>query len=106
MSRGENTKESKKLTYYRAEKTLFAHGDFYDFFQSYNKESGQWETCRVSFSQFLHNFWYREISEGRLSTEAYQKYCKVFSGFKSHEKVTDAKDRLCESDCGKEILSK
>ena len=92
MSRGENMEESKKLTYYLAEETLFAYGDFYDFLQTYNKESGQWETCRVSFSQFLHDFWYREISEdearaiseGCLPTEAYQKYCEVFSGFQSH----------------------
>lgn len=38
MSRGENMKESKKLTYYRSEEMLFAYGDFYDFFQTYNKE--------------------------------------------------------------------
>lgn len=77
----------KKPEYYLADGTLFAHGDYYDFFRTYNKKSGQWETCRVSFSRFLHDFWYTEISEaqakeitgGNLPLDDYKEYCERLS---------------------------
>lgn len=78
--------EGKALTYYLiflTEETLFAYGDCYEFFRFYDKKNKQWTISKISFSQMLHDFWYKKISEAEakkltdnnLPTKDYQKYC-------------------------------
>ncbi|MGN0813768.1 MAG: hypothetical protein ACI4MH_00875 [Candidatus Coproplasma sp.] len=77
--------DENKLEYYLAdltEETLFAYGSHREFFRTYDKESGKWVVSKISYSRFLHDFWYREISEeqakeltgGNLPTDDYKKY--------------------------------
>ncbi|MGN0812255.1 MAG: hypothetical protein ACI4MQ_01940 [Candidatus Coproplasma sp.] len=88
--------EQKKLTYYLfnhpnvTNKTvlLFAYGDFYEFFRMYDTGSGQWERSKLSFSNMIHDYRYREISEeeaaeitgGSLPKDDYKRYCDLLSG--------------------------
>ena len=78
--------EEKTLTYYLlslSEETLFVYGDCYEFFRFYDKKNKQWTISKISFSQMLHDFWYKEISEdeakiitsNNLPTKDYQEYC-------------------------------
>ncbi|MGN0806756.1 MAG: hypothetical protein ACI4MC_06925, partial [Candidatus Coproplasma sp.] len=87
--------EQRKLEYYLfydpniTNKTvrLFAYGDFYEFFRQYDNESGQWIISKVSFSEMIHDYRYREISEeeakeitgGNLPVDDYKKYCEFLS---------------------------
>ncbi|MGM9665124.1 MAG: hypothetical protein ACI3XX_01120 [Eubacteriales bacterium] len=86
-------KEEKKLEYYLAyltEETLFAHGDYYEFFRTYDKESKQWITSKISFSRLLHDFRVKEIGEeeakeitgNNLPEGEYRDYCDMLSGRK------------------------
>ena len=82
--------EQNDLEYYIIEETLFAYGNYYDFFRTYNKKTGQWETSKLSPSQFFHDFWYKKITENEakeitgnnLPIDAYEKYCESLSNLK------------------------
>lgn len=86
--------EQKKLSYYLAyltEETLFAFGDYYEFFKMYDRKNRSWFSSKISFSQMLHDFRYREIDEeeakkitgSHLPIEQYHAHCDLLS---SHEK--------------------
>ncbi|MGM9969410.1 MAG: hypothetical protein ACI35S_03335 [Anaeroplasma sp.] len=82
-----------KLTYYLAyltEETLFAYGNYYEFFRVYNSKNKEWVTSKLTFSQLLHDFITKEISEetakeitdGNLPLTQYQHYCELISSYK------------------------
>ena len=56
--------DKKKLEYYLAdltEETLFAYGNYYEFFRTYDKKSRQWIISKGSYSRFLHDFRYKAM---------------------------------------------
>lgn len=67
---------------------LFAYGSFYEFFEIYDEQSKAWKTSPISYSRFLHDYMFREISkeqaaeitDGNLPEQAYKNYRKLFGG--------------------------
>ena len=91
--RGKKTKEQRKMEYYSAyltEQTLFAYGDHYEFFRTYDRKSKQWITSKISFSRLLHDFRVERIEEeeavkitgNKLPEKEYREYCDMISGSK------------------------
>ena len=89
----EHKKEAGELTYYMVslhEKTLFAHGEFYDFFRMYDKKQRQWVIAPMSISQMFHDFRCEEIGAreaakitgGDLPLQLYADYRDLLSGSK------------------------
>ena len=85
--------EQKKLSYYLAyltDETLIAFGDYYEFFKMYDRKNKNWVSSKISFSQMLHDFRFREISEeeakkitgNHLPIELYQAHCDLLSNHK------------------------
>ncbi|MGN0823787.1 MAG: hypothetical protein ACI4MB_01820 [Candidatus Coproplasma sp.] len=72
---------------YLTEETLFAYGECYEFFRSYDRKRRQWIISKISFSQLLHDFRVEQIDKEKakeltgdnLPIEAYCKYCDMLS---------------------------
>ena len=91
--REKKMKEQRKIEYYSAyltEQTLFAYGDHYEFFRTYDRKSKQWITSKISFSRLLHDFRVERIEEeeavtitgNNLPETEYREYCDMISGSK------------------------
>ena len=76
-----------ELVYYVLEEwdALFAYGDYYEFFERYDKEADSWRPSEISYSQFLHDFNGKVIGEseasiiagGNLPYKKYEEYCRM-----------------------------
>ena len=74
----------KKLNYYLDTKNGFilAYERSSEFFERFVPETGEWEAVGISFSQFMHDYDFAEISEenvsqktgGKLADEKLEQY--------------------------------
>ena len=65
---------------------LIAHDKYTEFFASYNSETKTWKRCNISFSNFKHDYNYREVSKeeiiertgGTLPESIFKEYLSTF----------------------------
>lgn len=77
------------LKYYEemANQTLLAHERSTEFFVKYVPEMKEWEDCGISFSQFKHDYPFREMSReqvmqitgGNLPEAAFKEYTEMLN---------------------------
>ncbi len=66
---------------------LLAYEKSTEFFVRFLKETGEWECCGISFSNFIHDYCFKEItsdealekSKGRLPEADYQEYVAMLN---------------------------
>ena len=67
---------------------LLAYEESTEFFARYVSKIAEWEACKISFSNFRHDYDFREITEeeafkktnGNLPNNAYNRYIEMLYG--------------------------